>query len=775
MCDTEGLLTSKGTATPPGITYGTPFIAPDDSVFDSPRQFLPEQEMPFIVIWVLGAFRSLEYRELGIACTIMDASPLWPNFQIPSQEEISARSLDVIQFDSSGAVTHSSGAADILTTFVPTEDADRLILDTLLKGMTRKEYLGSHFERPLASSRFGNLTPADLQGHVWCGFMQYATFYWPTHLRRIREPLSLEMEAALNLLLTPPICLTWIEALAIFTGQSFHTSLGRALGLVADFCNIGGALVTPETLESLRRWIKSGHELLSGHANILERFPSEIHHIQPHFLSDDSSFRREPLEGVQWAIPACAPLKRLPKESIFDDAARSTGYDGMHCILDEPKNRMYVTSQSRTRYTSSWFGGREDKRDLRSWSIGCFALDTGVEIARFRGRTPFEVVGSSWRGYGTVTVQLTLTNDSGYLAYEEHLEPDQSTQKYAFTYYWRLRDFAAVDDDYFGPCTMINRGVPFSSSMRSIETLRFFPDNTTLQHLDGRYDVENQKSVDSSGPFTKHGPFAKYGDVLSAQASPDGSALSIIRSMDGGRRLLQVWSLTGDGFSMTLSRIFKTTTLQILGVSPSGRFVTFTHGASTSETESRSLPESDHDTESESENNSDSFSGPKKLHSCRVLDTQNGNEHELFSYRDDTWNARDDHVTPLRPDRAFFGQLEPDASLLIVRPTSGLNHPEGRIWRRSQSGWTNVGHIGFDWACAALKFTSDDSRILGVRGDGLFSVRADSLRERVVAIDIAAVRQESERQRSCWADSSLFYLNSEMPSGVAHKVRYIID
>jgi hypothetical protein len=381
-----------------------------------------------------------------------------------------------------------------------------------------------------------------------------------------------------------------------------------------------------------------------------------------------------------------------------------------------------------------------------------------MEIAEHRGRSPFEVLNSSWKGKGSVYTQLALSNDSDYLAYEEYLHPEQAREGYGFTYCWKLRDIDIVDDDYFGRCTLINRGVPFHSLHDRSATLRFCSDNTTLLHVNGKYDVVNQK------PLSFLSPSIRDGDIRSVHVSPNGRATLIIRSKDDDAQStnLEVWANAGEEALMTLNQTFRNRTPNILAASLSGRFVAFTHRISGSESESYS--------ESDSELDTEFSSAPKSMHSVKILDTRNGCEHELYSYGDDTWNAGYDSVTPLRPEGAFFGHAEPEATLFISRMKSGLKHPEGWVWRRSLSGWMNVGHIDFDWACAPLIFSSDDSEILGIRRDGLFSARADSLEERVTAVETCAVRQETEYHRSCWKDSSLYYLNSDMLDGTTYKV-----
>jgi hypothetical protein len=731
-----------------------------------------DPEMPRIVLWVLGAVRPLTYQDLGASCAIIDHTALFPDFHFPSREEVIAKCLGIIHIDPSGSVSHTANAAGILEMLMPTEDANVEILKTILEGITQKEYLGVLFSKPLTRSRFESIhTPEELQVHPWYGFLQYATLYWATHLRRIRDPLSSEVETMLRLLISPLACLTWVEALAIFTGQGFRISLSRILGLVADFCRDGGGLVTQETLSCLQLWMRSCHELLHGWAEILERFPGEVHHIQGLFLTADSIFRLEynPLNR-HWALPACTSLERQPLDTVLDEASRGTDYVS---VLDKSKSRLYIVRQSRLCYHSVRGELKEDEEGFASWLIRCISLDTGTVVSEFRGQSPFGVVGSS-RRTGYVTAQLALSDDFQYLGYQEYLEPDGIKCQYAFTYCWKLKDFSTVDDDHFGPCTMISRGVPLHSPVRQTRPLTFCAGSATLVHANGWYDVEKREPINSFTPLA----IGKGIKVDSVHVSPSGNALVITRPNNGDSQSsqLELWACVSSEAPMTLSQTFIVPTPSILAISRSSRFVAFTHKllkASPNNDQSFECTDdssSECESDDDSEYSADDFFESRETHSFAILDTEKGSIGELYSYRNDSWDSRDDSVTRLRPDKAFFGCLEPSSSLFISRMKSGAQTPEGLIWRWSISGWINTGHIVFDWGCNSLTFNHDDSALVGIRPDGLFCARVDNLQERVVAVEAYSVRREQEYHRSCWRGSSLYYLHSDINRGSTYQV-----
>ncbi|KAK4110391.1 hypothetical protein N656DRAFT_293136 [Canariomyces notabilis] len=554
------------------------------------------------------------------------------------------------------------------------------------------------------------------------------------------------------------------------TCQGFRISLSRILGLVADFCRDGTGLVTQETLSCLQLWMRSCHELLHGWAEILERFPGEVHHIQGLFLTADSIFRLEynPLNR-HWALPAGTSLERQPLDTVLDEASRGTDYVS---VLDKSKSRLYIVRQSRLCYHSVRGELKEDEPGFASWLIRYISLDTGTVVSEFRGQSPFGVVGSS-RRTGYVTAQLALSDDSQYLGYQEYLEPDGIKCQYAFTYCWKLKDFSTVDDDHFGPRTMISRGV-IHSPVRQTRPLTFCARSATLVHANGWYDVEKQEPINSFTPPA----IGKGIKVDSVHVSPSGNALVITRPTNGDSRSsqLELWACVSSETPMTLSQTFIAPTPTILAISRSARFVAFTHKllkASPNDDQSFECtddPSSECESDDDSEYSADDFFESRETHSFAILDTEKGSIGELYSYRNDSWDSRDDSVTRLRPDKAFFGCLEPSSSLFISRMKSGAQTPEGLIWRWSISGWINTGHIVFDWGCNSLTFNHDDSALVGIRPDGLFRARVDNLQERVVAVGAYSVRREQEYHRSCWRGSSLYYLHSDINRGSTYQI-----
>jgi hypothetical protein len=696
--------------------------------------------MPSVVVWALGAVRPLRFDDLAMACAIMDG-------KTPSDIHrgmISALSLGVLEVDQNDLIIQSTAALENLAHLLPTDDSNNLILETILKGITQERWIGSIFTSPLASFRFQNQTFPDLLRRSWWGFVQYATLYWASHLSRISNPLTAEAEVALGHLIQTPMCLTWIESLAIITGNDFHTSLSRILGLASNYCNGDKQCLKTETVKSLRRWIKSCQGLLCDWARVINLFPSEIHYIEPIFLPRDSCFRREYNNSPHWALPACTPLTPEPVRTPFEDLRDEKT---IIYVLEESGNRMYVTK--RERRFRPYISGSKTAPD---WTIYCHSLDTGFEIAACHGENCFTELGVSWRGTEDVFTQLALSNDSRYLAYEEHVVYDQRNAKSrVFTYCWKLKDIATVDDDHFGTCTVINGGVPVCYPSGKATTLRFCPDNSTLIHAGGKFDVESQT------PITFIQPFTQADSLHSIYISSDGTKIHATKlSKDAQFSSLEIWQYTGITTSMVFEHRFENGLSGIMATSVSGRFVAFTQRLSPkSPDESRQSDWTYHD---------------PRTHSFRVLDTKTGLEHELYSYRDDAWAAKNDHVTPLRPEMAFFGHIEAETTLFILRPTSGLGSPEGRIWRRSLGGWVNIGRIGFDWACRPLKFNNDDSYIVGIRREGTFSVAVEGFENTVQTFETGTVRQESEHSKSFWRDSSLYYVNSDTHNGTEFKV-----
>ncbi|KAF3935191.1 hypothetical protein ABW20_dc0109973 [Dactylellina cionopaga] len=751
---TPGIMNLSSEApTPVRLTYATPrttnlsFEADelmldepmlDEIILHSPPPSLESvEEMPSVVVWALGAARPLQFDDLAMAWAIIDN-------KTPSEIHrgtISALSLGVLEIDQSDYIVQSTAAAGVLARLLPTSDFDNLILETILKGLTQERWIGSIFRNPLTHLRFQNEAFPDLLHKSLLGFVQYATLYWASHLSRIRDSLTAEAEAALGLLIKMPMCLTWIESLAIITGNDFHMSLSRILCLASNYCNGDKQCLKTETVKSLRRWISSCQGLLLDWTEVINRFPGEIHHIEPIFLPGDSCFRRQYNNSPQWALPACTLLAPKPLRTPFEALRDNI------CVFEESSNRMYVTK--RERGFKSYISG---SKAAPNWTIHCHSLDTGLEIAVCHGESRFTESNDSWRGTEYVFVQLALSNDSKYLAYEEHVSYDQSNaESRVFTYCWELKDIGSVDHDHFGTRIAINSGVPVCYSGDKVTTLRFCPDNSALLHAGGKFDIKNRTSIAWIQPFTQ------VDKLRSVHISSDGTKMHVTKSSkDAQSSSLEIWQCTDITMSMVFEYNFQNVLPGIMAISILGRFVAFT----------QRLPPKSLD---EPQQSDWAYEDPR-THSFRVLDTKTGFEHELYAYRDDAWNAQNDHVTPLRPDKAFFGNTEAETTLFILRPTSGLRSPEGRIWRRSLGGWVNIGRIRFDWACRPLKFNNDDSCIVGIRREGVFSVAVEGLETIVQTIETGAVRQESEHSKSFWRDSSLYYVNSDMRNGTEFKI-----
>jgi hypothetical protein len=383
-------------------------------------------------------------------------------------------------------------------------------------------------------------------------------------------------------------------------------------------------------------------------------------------------------------------------------------------------------------------------------------LETGLEIAAYQGENRFEETSVSWLGKEAVYTHLVLSGDSRYLAYEEHVEdPAKKAQSRVFTYCWRLKDITTVDDDHFGPCVVINRGIPVCHPSAGATTLRFCRDNTTLWHAGGKFDVGSQTHIEVPQQFTQEV------SLRSINISSDGTTVHVTKHNNDASTStlsLETWQcINGTTFSKVQEYMFSDEFLPIfMATSHSGRFVAFT----------QRLPQYP---ESESLEYDRHWSD-LRTHSFKVLDTRTGFEHELYAYRNDTWDAKGDFVTPLRPDKAFFGHTEAVATLFVMKHESGGGPPEGRIWRRSLGGWVNIGRIRFDWACLPLEFSGDDSCIFGIRREGTFYASAEGLETAVRTCETGAFRQESEYSLRFWEGSSLYYVNSHTNYGTEYKV-----
>lgn len=83
-----------------------------------------------------------------------------------------------------------------------------------------------------------------------------------------------------------------------------------------------------------------------------------------------------------------------------------------------------------------------------------------------------------------------------------------------------------------------------------------------------------------------------------------------------------------------------------------------------------------------------------------------------------------------------------------------------------QDGWANIGQIQLSWACNPIEFSSVDSHMLGIASNGFFSMDSVSLRETVVALEDGQVgNREEEHHLRHWAESAVYYLNSEVIDG----------
>ncbi|KAF3482513.1 uncharacterized protein GIQ15_05272 [Arthroderma uncinatum] len=258
-----------------------------------------------------------------------------------------------------------------------------------------------------------------------------------------------------------------------------------------------------------------------------------------------------------------------------------------------------------------------------------------------------------------------------------------------------------VDGDIFGPRTLINELEKTTKAMRHMETLKFGPDNVTLLHTRGIYNVETQAHVKPQHPVDRSL------EIESAIVSPD-CTMTVLAVISGGKlprsprtsRSIDLWTYsnlqTPGGINKVLSG-----TENLFAVSKSSRFLAFT----------QKLP-------AESKLAKDGGSSKRLTYGFFVLDTKSGYKHQLFSYDKAALS-----LTPPRAEMAFFGNCETEPTLFVLMRTSIEGGKEGRTWRRTLAGWVNIGLIRTNWKHLPKKFNDDDTAVIGIHREGMFSAK----------------------------------------------------
>ena len=209
--------------------------------------------------------------------------------------------------------------------------------------------------------------------------------------------------------------------------------------------------------------------------------------------------------------------------------------------------------------------------------------------------------------------------------------------------------------------------------------------------------------------------------------------------------LLELWELGST--SPKFTRTFWGHFVRVFAVSPSGRFVA-------TPKEKQLLRRRPQATEEE-------------RFPFTILDTETGSEFTLFQYMENYFeSSASDYCTSRRPENIFFGSIEPRSSLFLIKRKQHGGLGIGYVWRWMQDGWANIGQIQLSWACNPIEFSSDDFHILGIASNGFSSVDSGSLRETVVALEDGQVgNREEEHHLRHWAESAVYYLNSEVIDG----------
>ncbi|KAK2875660.1 hypothetical protein FQN49_001518 [Arthroderma sp. PD_2] len=725
-------------STPAGITYGTPgdIVDVDDdddaTLLPDPMDHEPSDmaEMPRAILWILGAARPLRYEELAIACAIMEDKRLSDYIPVIS----TSWTLGAFQTDENNFIEQTSKAPEIIAQLIPTDDPDNLILETILKGMTQNNYLGYIFKGQQLSDRFETEPSEFMQYQIWWTFLQYATIYWPSHLCNISNPLTLGAEAALSQLVSQPMCLTWIEALAVFTGKDFRVSLSRVLHMILSYCSSDGhSLLRPETISLLRIWARSCQHLLRDWERTISKWPGEVHYIEPIFLPNDSLFLKKRNIIPQWTLSDYRPLDPNIMKTHFGEICNSSQL----CEVDDSARLIYVTSRNRGSHFRAASGGVSEPVS-RHWRILCISIDTGLRVAEYDGESLFEDRDREWDAK-SVDAQLALSPDGRYLVYEECVDYAEENGKIrTFTYYWKLQPTMAADGDLFGEKIPICQGEQSSSPGYRSETLKFFIDNINLLHTCGIYNVETQVKVKPQYPIDS------LHDIRSVRVSADCTMTVLTGvSNDSPSEDLEIWKYSVFRTPAEMHQVHRGVT-DILALSRSGRFLAFMQNSL----------------------------GEFGAQSLVVLDTKSWYKHELYSYRLDRRRAAWDlpkkkyHVPPAYVSKVFFGNSEAEPTLLVVKPRSS----EGRIWRLTVEGWRNIGLIQLDRTCRPLKFNKDDTMVIGICSDGMFSADVRGLQSPIRNTEKAVFREENEFALTHWEGSSFLYINTERNNGEYYQI-----
>ena len=693
-------------------------------------------ELPPMTVLACTAVRSLRYQELAIAYAVHLRMEYITPSSIPSREDIYNLSLSALQVEFDDIVGFTDEALGLLISSVESTDVHGFMTSIILEYLVRRVPPLSTLDQSSSQLRFVRIPLEAVASQQIYGLLEYASLYWAKHLCGITRHLPSHAENDLVEFLCSPKSLAWIESLVILRPDDFEDVISRILASVTHFCGEDGLPLRSETVHILRTWVPSIRQLLSDWQAVLRCYPGEVHYIEPCFLPQDSLFR-DICRGR--ALPFVNTLNSLDIIPPIDALAQS--FSGLirsrdsAIVLDMLRNRLFVAN--RTRYRDI------EASKFLSWEIKCIDIKTGLVLARLKSRSEFESLGHIWdQKSASVEFQLKMSNDYKYLAYEERLNlPKPERNMYVFTYMWQFQDGDIIDGNLFGPRTTVNKGLLIPTPPYGFRSLVFNLRRNVLFTMGFSFDLSIllQSSPDFRGHF--------YSGLRSLHICSNGEHVVVVRQPEEEPvgLLLELWEL-GSAFPK-FARTFWGHFVSVFAVSPSGRFVAISK-------EKQLLRRHSQATEEE-------------RFPFTILDTETGSEFTLFQYmQNSSESSTYDYHTSRRPENVFFGNIEPRSSLFLTKTKQKDGPGIGYIWRWMQGGWANIGQIQLSWACKPIEFSSDDSHILGVASNGFFSVDSGSLRETVVALEDGQVgSQEEEHHLRHWAESAVYYLNSEVING----------
>ncbi|EFR00511.1 hypothetical protein MGYG_03515 [Nannizzia gypsea CBS 118893] len=688
-------------STPTGVTYETPRAMANEDVgenvdeepLNGERQ---KTEMPRAITWALGALRPLRYEELATACGIMGDKKK----EINSESNIPSWTRGVFETGEDGFIRQTSRAPDILAQFTPTDAADNLILETILKGITDdKKNFRLLYECGIVFERFKSEAPEALTSEPWWYFMEYQTLYWPSHLCRLSHELKPTEESALNDLIRAPICVGWIEALALFTKESFGVVLSRILHIVLAFCNGNGpSHLKPSTISALRAWAKSCQHLVHDWREILSKWPGEIHYIQSAFLPKDNIFQNHKNSSLQYVLPDYNLPKPNMEMSFFEKMSVESSLleeIGAWGILMEEMSEwsalIEVDYSARRIYYAYPHYGMVSLSE-RPWKICCISMDTGLTIAEYRGKTTFGDQRNERSSTEAIKAQLAISPDGRYLAYEELVDCRPSmTDVRVFTYFWNIQPTVTLDGDVFGQCFQLNRGAR-GPSFYFGRTLGFDKD-ANLVHACGVYSVKTRASVHSL--FTTDFLL----EIKSAIISRDRTVTAFALFKDSERKKINIWIRDNFRTDVQMHCVYNGIAC-LLDISTSGRLLALLES-----------PEAfDEDEES--------------TYNLVVLEITSGNRNILHSFTIPTHipKSKNNHNALFK---AFFGDNEKEPVLFVSDKVESV----GRVWRKSRWGWKRIGDprvkgARVEPAFQPLKFSDDGTEVVGIHKWGVCSIDA---------------------------------------------------